>query len=102
VFPPLWGARSYNWGAGMSSVVNAAGFIKANMPLSQGNSLTDAEAWDVAAYIDSRERPQDPRFTGDLAATRKAHHDSPYDFYGQAVDGVTLGEGAPPAGTVPH
>ncbi|MGU3452847.1 c-type cytochrome [Methylobacterium sp. 391_Methyba4] len=102
VFPPLWGARSYNWGAGMSSVVNAAGFIKANMPLSQGNSLTDAEAWDVAAYIDSRERPQDPRFTGDLAATRKAHHDSPYDFYGQTVDGVTLGEAAPPAGTVPR
>ncbi len=55
----------------MSSVVNAASFIKANMPLSQGNSLTDAEAWDVAAYIDSRERPQDPRFTGDLAATAR-------------------------------
>lgn len=102
LFPPLWGARSYNWGAGMSSVANAAGFIKANMPLSQGNSLTDADAWDVAAYIDSRERPQDPRFAGDLAATRKAHHDSPYDFYGQTVDGVTLGEAAPPAGTVPR
>ncbi|EIZ84840.1 MAG: cytochrome C [Cupriavidus sp.] len=100
VFPPLWGGRSYNWGAGMSSVVNAAGFIKANMPLGQGNSLTDAEAWDVAAYIDSRERPQDPRFTGDLAATRAAHHDSPYDFYGQTVDGVTLGAQSSPAGTV--
>lgn len=41
VFPPLWGARSYNWGAGMSSISNAAGFIKANMPLSQGNTLSD-------------------------------------------------------------
>lgn len=102
VFPPLWGARSYNWGAGMSSVRNAAGFIKANMPLSQGDSLSDAEAWDVAAYIDSRERPQDPRFDGSVAGTRAAHHDSPFDFYGQTVDGVTLGENAPPSGTVPR
>ncbi len=102
VFPPLWGDRSYNWGAGMSSVVNAAGFIKANMPLGQGNSLTDPEAWDVAAYIDSRERPQDPRFTGDLAATRAAHHDSLYDYYGRTVDGVTLGAHAPPSGTIPR
>ena len=33
VFPPLWGPRSFNWGAGMGSIHNAAGFIKANMPL---------------------------------------------------------------------
>lgn len=100
VFPPLWGARSYNWGAGMSSINNAAGFVKANMPLSQGNSLSDAEAWDVAAYIDSQERPQDPRFKDSVAATRKAHHDSPFDMYGQVVNGVTLGEHSPPSGTV--
>ncbi len=100
VFPPLWGARSYNWGAGMSSIANAAGFIKANMPLSKGNTLSDADAWDVATYIDSQERPQDPRFKDSVAATRKAHHDSPLDMYGQVVNGVTLGEHSPPAGTV--
>lgn len=100
VFPPLWGARSYNWGAGMSSINNAAGFVKANMPLSQGNTLSDADAWDVAAYIDSQERPQDPRFKGAVAATRKAHHDLPLDMYGQVVNGVTLGEHSPPSGTV--
>ena len=98
VFPPLWGARSFNWGAGMSSIDNAAGFIKANMPLSQGNTLTDEEAWDVAAYIDSQERPQDPRFNGSVAETRKLHHDSPMDMYGQTVNGIVLGQNSPAAG----
>jgi thiosulfate dehydrogenase len=98
VFPPLWGAHSFNWGAGMSSIENAAGFVKANMPLSQGNTLTDEEAWDVAAYIDSQERPQDPRFNGSVAETRKLHHDSPMDMYGQTVHGIVLGQNSPAAG----
>lgn len=98
VFPPLWGARSYNWGAGMTSINNAAGFIKANMPLSQGNTLTDQEAWDVAAFINGHERPQDPRFTGTVADTRKKFHDSPMSLYGQIVNGVLLGSTSPPFG----
>jgi thiosulfate dehydrogenase len=101
VFPPLWGAHSFNWGAGMSSIDNAAGFIKANMPLSQGNTLTDEEAWDVAAYIDSQERPQDPRFNGSVTETRKLHHDSPMDMYGQTVNGIVLGQNSPAAGPPP-
>ena len=101
VFPPLWGPRSFNWGAGMNSINNAAGFIKANMPLSQGNSLTDAEAWDVATYMNSQERPQDPRFSGSVAETRKLHHDSPMDMYGQTVNGVVLGQNSPAAGPQP-
>jgi thiosulfate dehydrogenase len=100
VFPPLWGTRSFNWGAGMSSINNAAGFIKANMPFSQGNTLTDTEAWDVAAYMDSQERPQDPRFNGSVAETRKLHHDS-MDMYGQTVNGVVLGQNSPAAGPRP-
>src|SRR3546814_1300407 len=52
VFPPLWGPHSYNWGAGMASVKNAAAFVKKNMPLGQTDRLTDQQAWDVAAYID--------------------------------------------------
>ncbi len=98
VFPPLWGAHSFNWGAGMSSITNAAGFVKANMPLSQGNTLTDQEAWDVAAYLDSQERPQDPRFKGSVADTRQQYHNSPMDLYGQTVNGVLLGQNSPPAG----
>ena len=60
-FPPLWGRNSYNNGAGMHVRATAAAFIKANMPLGQGNTLTDQEAWDVAAYIDGKPRPDDPR-----------------------------------------
>jgi thiosulfate dehydrogenase len=97
-FPPLWGPQSYNWGAGMSQLQNASAFIKANMPLGMGNTLTDEEAWNVAAYIDTRERPQDPRFNGSVEETRKNHHDSPLDFYGTTVDGVTLGAASVPSG----
>jgi len=61
IFPPLWGDHSFNWGAGMHRVNTAAGFIKANMPLGKPYSLTDQEAWDVAAYITSKDRPIDPR-----------------------------------------
>jgi len=62
-FPPVWGANSYNKGAGMHRVPTAAAFIKANMPMGQGGTLTDQEAWDVAAFIDGKPRPQDPRKT---------------------------------------
>lgn len=97
-FPPLWGPRSYNWGAGMSSVSNAAAFIKANMPYGVGGTLSDADAWAVAAYIDSQERPQDPRFDGSIETTRKKFHDSPMSYYGQAVDGRVVGANATPSG----
>jgi thiosulfate dehydrogenase len=97
VFPPIWGARAYNWGAGMAQINNAAGFIKANMPLAKGGSLTDQQAWDVAAFIDSQPRPQDPRFTGDIAQTRMKYHDEPNSMYGKVVNGVLLGQGAPTA-----
>ncbi|MDE2515301.1 MAG: c-type cytochrome [Rhodospirillales bacterium] len=98
VFPPLWGPHSYNWGAGMTSIVNAAGFVKANMPLGLGNTLSDQDAWDVAAYLDSQERPQDPRFTGNVAETRKKFHDSPSSMYGLTVNGHVLGSDSVPPG----
>ena len=60
-FPPLWGFNSYNKGAGMYRIDTAAAFIKANMPLGKGFSLTDQQAYDVAAYIGLYERPSDPR-----------------------------------------
>lgn len=91
VFPPLWGPDSYNWGAGMHQLDNAAAFIKANMPLGRGGSLDDQQAWDVAMYMNAQERPQDPRFTGDVASTRKQFHDDPNSLYGIEVDGRLLG-----------
>ena len=61
VFPPLWGKHSFNAGAGMTQIHNAAGFIQANMPLGQGGSLNLQDAWDVAKFMTSQERPADPR-----------------------------------------
>lgn len=58
--PPVWGARSYNIAAGMARVSVAAAFIKANMPPGQGGTLSDDEATDLAAYIDSQPRPDFP------------------------------------------
>ena len=95
VFPPLWGPHSFNWGAGMSKVNTAAAFIKANMPFSRGGTLTDQEAWDVAYYLDAHERPQDPRFTGNVAATRKRYHGSKWSLYGKVVNGHLLGSDRP-------
>ena len=57
VFPPLWGARSFNLGAGMARLDTAAAFVKTSMPLGEGDSLTDQEAFDVAAYFTQQPRP---------------------------------------------
>lgn len=103
VFPALWGPHSYNWGAGMGSVKNAAEFIRANMPLGMGGSLTAQQAWDVATYMDSQVRPQDPRFTGSVEETRRKFHNTSFSMYGQTVNGAVLGDPAatPPADTIP-
>ncbi len=61
IFPPLWGDRSFNWGAGMHRVNTAASFVKANMPLGKPYSLTDQEAWDIASDVARHDRPVDPR-----------------------------------------
>ena len=57
VFPPLWGADSFNDGAGMHRVLTAARFIKARMPLGKADLSSD-EAFDVAAFINSQPRPE--------------------------------------------
>lgn len=74
-FPPLWGNRSFNWGAGMHRIDTAAGFIKVNMPYGRGGTLTDQEAWDVALFMNSQERPEDPRHEGTKDQTRDKEHD---------------------------
>jgi thiosulfate dehydrogenase len=61
IYPPLWGPHSYNSGAGLFRLSRLAGYVKTNMPFGQTSwskpRLTDAEAWDVAAYINSMPRP---------------------------------------------
>ncbi|MGE8685867.1 MAG: c-type cytochrome [Achromobacter sp.] len=98
VFPALWGPDSFNWGAGMHQIGNAAGFIKANMPLGQAGMLSDQEAWDVAYFMNAHERPQDPRYTESVAATRAKYHDSDDSLYGIEVNGHLLGSSAPAPG----
>ncbi len=61
IYPPLWGEKSYNHGAGLYRLSRFAGYVKANMPLGATYfepQLTDAEAWDVAAYVNSLPRPK--------------------------------------------
>lgn len=59
-FPALWGPRSFNIGAGMARLHTAAAFIKWNMPLGQGGSLSDQDAYDIAAYFTHQPRPDFP------------------------------------------
>ena len=69
--------RSTGGARGCRATADAAGFIKANMPLGMEGSLTDQQAWDVAAFVTSpRERPRDPRQTGTIAEARARFHAS--------------------------
>ena len=78
----------------MESVEVAARFIHANMPWGLKDALSLQQAWDVAMFLDSHERPQDPRFTGDLAETRARFHNSKWSLYGTKQNGVLLGDPA--------
>lgn len=57
-FPPLWGPKSFNDGAGMHKLSNMAGFVQANMPANAPGSLNAQEAYDVAAFVLSHARPK--------------------------------------------
>lgn len=60
LYPPVFGNHSYNIGAGLFRLSRFAGFVKANMPYGvsyENPFLTDGEAWDVAAYVNSMPRP---------------------------------------------
>ncbi|MFM1896583.1 MAG: hypothetical protein RLZZ385_1657 [Pseudomonadota bacterium] len=58
--PPVWGLDSYNKGAGMNRIPEAAGFIWANMPLGRERTLSHQQAFDVAAYLNLQLRPSNP------------------------------------------
>ena len=56
-FPPVWGARSFNIGAGMARLDTAAAFIRANMPRGAGGTLSDQDAYDIADFLIFQPRP---------------------------------------------
>jgi thiosulfate dehydrogenase len=60
IYPPLWGDKSFNTGAGILRLSRMAGYLKMNMPndaKTDSTHLEDEEAWDIAAYISSMPRP---------------------------------------------
>ncbi|GAC1655499.1 MAG: hypothetical protein NVS4B3_20280 [Gemmatimonadaceae bacterium] len=91
-FPALWGPKSFSIGASMAREERAATFIRHFMPQNNPGSLTDQQAYDVAAYINSHTRPDSPGKEGDWP-----HGGVPYD-----VPYNTKGHTAyrPPSGTL--
>ncbi len=57
VYPPLWGSRSFNDGAGMAHLDRMTGFIRYNMPHDAPGSLSLEQAYDVAAFVLTHRRP---------------------------------------------
>ena len=83
-FPPLWGPDSYNTGAGMARITLAAGFIKGNMPSGVTHTtavLTDEQAFDVAAYVNSQPRPVKGKLEADFPARKNKPVDAAFAPY---------------------
>jgi thiosulfate dehydrogenase len=81
VVPALWGKSSYSIGASMARVGRAAAFIHANMPFDRPGTLTDQQAYDISAYINSMMRPDLPGKENDWPQG-KAPSDVPYETRG--------------------
>ena len=83
-YPPLWGEHSYNTGAGLFRISRFAGYVKNNMPFGeveyQNPQLTDEEAWDVAAFVNSQPRPS-KIFKQDWPDISKKIFDHPFGPY---------------------
>ena len=83
-YPPLWGPDSYNTGAGMYRISRLAAYVRDNMPFGiathESPQLNDAEAWDVAAFINSQPRPV-KRFAADWPVIAKKSFDYPFGPY---------------------
>lgn len=82
-YPPLWGTASYNSGAGLYRLSRFAGYVKANMPLGatyERPLLSDEEAWDLAAFVNSQDRPS-KSLAGDWPDISKKPMDHPFGPY---------------------
>jgi thiosulfate dehydrogenase len=89
-FPPLWGPDSFNDGAGMHRLIASASFIHANMPFGTRYDqpmLTNEEAWDVAAYVNSQPRPHRDHLDADYPDRSKKPPDAPFPPF---VDNLPL------------
>lgn len=83
LYPPLWGDHAYNDAAGLYRLSNFAKYIKYNMPFGvnhENTILTDEEAWDLAAYVNSQPRPHKntPKDWPDVSKKPIDHPFGPY------------------------
>jgi thiosulfate dehydrogenase len=77
VVPALWGPKSFSIGASMAREERAASFIWRNMPLGQGGTLTEQQAFDVASFMVRQPRPDSPNKEKDWPGGG-APYDVPY------------------------
>lgn len=90
-FPPLWGSKSFDRGASIGRLDNAAAFIKANMPFSRGNNPSDQDAWGVAMPLDAHAAAQ-PSLQGCRGgATCKSAQYGTTSLYGMPINGASAG-----------
>jgi thiosulfate dehydrogenase len=82
--PALWGPRSFSIGAGMARLERAAAFIRTAMPYDQPGTLTDQQAYDLAAFVLSHARPDYPGKDHDWPEGG-APEDVPYTTRGHRV-----------------
>ncbi len=86
IYPPLWGDHSYNEGAGLYRLSSFAKYVKYNMPkgtMFDAPLLSDEEAWDVAAYVNSMPR-QHYDLNKDWPDISKKPFDYPFAPYADA------------------
>lgn len=88
-YPPLWGPNSYNAISTIYRISKFAGFVRYNMPYPvtyKNPVLTDEQAWDVAAYVNSMQHPLkdvSKDYASDISK-------KPYDFpFGPYADDYT-------------
>ncbi len=87
-YPPLWGKNSYNDGAGLYRMSNFAKYVKYNMPLGASHNspqLSDEEAWDVAAFVNSQARPKKD-IKKDWPKIEEKPFDHPFGPYADGFD----------------
>ncbi len=87
-YPPLWGEHSYNDGAGLYRIASFAKYVKYNMPQGVNHSspqLSDEEAWDVAAFVNSQARPH-KNIKSDWPKIEEKPFDHPFGPYADGFD----------------
>ena len=57
-FPPLWGPKSFNTGAGMAHIDRMTGFVRYNMPQNAPGSLSLQDAYDISGWVLTHDRPK--------------------------------------------